>query len=365
MELYTVKKEVTRIKEKTKDLKNSKTFLTISKEHNQLLEITQKSGFWDNPETASLNMRKLSKNTKIIDDLNDLFESVLEIELAISFVEEEEYPLVDLEKDYHSLKVKMDKLEIVFLLSDELDDNNAVIEINPGAGGTESQDWAKMLMNMYIRYFEKSDFKATVLNLNNGEVAGIKNAIIEVKGENAYGLLKNEHGIHRLVRISPFDSARRRHTSFAAVKVSPLIEDEINIEIKDSDIKIDRFRSGGAGGQSVNTTDSAVRIKHLPTGIVVSCQNQRSQIQNLDKAMQILKSRLYEFELSKKDDLLQQTLDNESDISWGNQKRSYVLHPYKMVKDHQSNFESSQAEKVLNGELQEFIYSNLIHSEKR
>ena len=241
------------------------------------------------------------------------------------------------------------------LLGGEADANNAIININAGAGGTESCDWAEMLHRMILRWAESKNFKVCHLDRQEGDSAGIKSVTLTVEGSFAYGLLKSETGVHRLVRISPFDSNARRHTSFASIFVSPEVDDEIEIEINESDLKIDVYRSGGAGGQSVNTTDSAVRITHLPTQIVVTCQNERSQIQNKQQAMRVLKSRLYDLAMEKKRAEVEARQADKKNIEWGAQIRSYVLHPYKMVKDHRTEWESSNAEKCLDGDLDPFI----------
>lgn len=240
-----------------------------------------------------------------------------------------------------------------------MDPNNAIISINAGAGGTESCDWASMLHRMIQKYCDKHGFKIQVLDYQYGDSAGIKSLTMMASGNFAYGHLKSETGIHRLVRISPFDSNARRHTSFASIYVSPEVDDSIEIEVLDKDLKIDVYRSSGAGGQSVNTTDSAVRMTHIPSGIVVTCQNERSQLQNKAMALKILKSRLYDKALEEKRKKLDDIEDSKKEIGWGSQIRSYVLHPYKLVKDHRTNFESSQAEKILDGDLEDFIKSYL------
>jgi len=241
------------------------------------------------------------------------------------------------------------------LLSGDLDINNAIVTVNSGAGGTESCDWAGMLLRMITRWCEKKGFKTQVTDFQYGDSAGIKSATLLVTGNFAFGLLKSEIGVHRLVRISPFDSNARRHTSFASIYVSAEVDDTIEIEVLDKDLRIDVYRSGGAGGQSVNTADSAVRLTHFPTGIVVACQNERSQIQNRAMAMKILKSRLYEYELEKRRKEQQAIENTKKDIAWGSQIRSYVLHPYKLVKDHRTGYHSSQAETVLEGDLDDFM----------
>jgi peptide chain release factor 2 len=245
------------------------------------------------------------------------------------------------------------------LLSGETDLNNAIVTINAGAGGTESCDWASMLMRMITRWCESKKFRVTVTDFQYGDSAGIKSATLLVQGPFAYGLLKSESGVHRLVRISPFDSNARRHTSFSSVYVSAEIDDSIQIEINEKDVRVDVYRSGGAGGQSVNTADSAVRLTHMPTGIVVACQNERSQLQNRALAWKILKSRLYDFELEKRRKEQDKIEAGKKDIAWGSQIRSYVLHPYKLVKDHRNGFHSSQAETVLDGDLDDFMKAYL------
>jgi peptide chain release factor 2 len=260
---------------------------------------------------------------------------------------------------FPKLQVAIAEAEKKALLSNETDSNNAIVTINAGAGGTESCDWASMLMRMITRWCENKGFKVVVTDFQYGDSAGIKSSTLMVQGNFAYGLLKSESGVHRLVRISPFDSNARRHTSFSSIYVSPEIDDTIEIEVLDKDLRVDIYRSGGAGGQSVNTADSAVRLTHYPTGIVVACQNERSQIQNRAMAMKILKSRLYEYELEKRRKEQEKVEAGKKEIAWGSQIRSYVLHPYKLVKDHRTGFHSSQAETVLDGDLDDFMKSYL------
>jgi peptide chain release factor 2 len=260
---------------------------------------------------------------------------------------------------FNSMKESLIAVEQQSLLSDETDPNNAIISINAGAGGTESCDWAFMLHRMLSRWCEQAGFKVNVIEHQDGDSAGIKSVSFTVQGDFAFGQLKSESGIHRLVRISPFDSAARRHTSFASVWVSPEIDDTITIEIEDKDIRIDVYRSGGAGGQSVNTTDSAVRITHHPSGIVVTCQNERSQLQNKEIAFKVLRSRLYEKAMDEKRAAAAEVEAGKKEIGWGSQIRSYVLHPYKMVKDHRTGFETGNADKVLDGDLDGFMKSFL------
>ena len=265
----------------------------------------------------------------------------------------------EINSEINTLENKINSLELETKLNGKDDKKNAIVEIHSGAGGTEAQDWADMLFRMYQRYFDKKGFKYEILDTLDGDTAGIKKVIMLVKGTNAYGYLKCENGVHRLVRLSPFDSNNRRHTSFASIQVTPEIEDDINIEIKDSDLRIDVYRSSGAGGQGVNTTDSAVRITHLPTNIVVTCQNERSQLKNKEQALKVLKSKLYKIEEEKRKEEEKENNKNQSSIDFGSQIRSYVMHPYSLVKDHRTGFETSNVNKVLDGDIDEFIESYL------
>ena len=282
------------------------------------------------------------------------------IELIEMLDEENDKDLLEsLEKDNKKIKEDLNNLSIYLLLNKPYDKNNCIIEIHPGAGGTESCDWANMLYRMYTRYCERKNFKLELIDYQAGEEAGIKSVSFKVKGEYAYGYLKNEKGVHRLVRLSPFDSSNRRHTSFASIDVTPEIPKDIKIDINEKDLKIDVYRSTGAGGQGVNTTDSAVRITHLPTKIVVTCQNERSQIQNKETALQVLKSKLYVLEEQKKEQEIAKEKGIQSNIDFGSQIRSYILHPYSLVKDHRTNYETSNTKAVLDGWLDEFIESSL------
>jgi len=261
--------------------------------------------------------------------------------------------------ELNRLKKEIEELELKHLLSGELDRSNAILEIHPGAGGTESQDWAQMLMRMYLRWAEKKGFKAEIVDLLQGEEAGIKSATITVSGPYAYGYLRAEAGIHRLVRISPFDANSRRHTSFVAVMVYPEIEDDIEIDVRDEDLRIDTFRASGAGGQHVNKVSSAVRITHIPTGIVVSCQSDRSQYKNKATAMKILKARLYDLKLREQEKKMEDIIGSKKEIAWGNQIRSCVLHPYRLIKDHRTGLEKGNVDAVLDGEIDDFIHAYL------
>jgi len=286
----------------------------------------------------------------LTDDLDTLFE----------LAREGEQVAADIDRDLKSYAEFLERIETAMLLSGENDARDAIVTIHPGAGGTESQDWAEMLLRMYLRWAEREGFKTVVTDRLEGEGAGIKSVTFEVNGENAYGLLQSEIGVHRLVRISPFDSAARRHTSFASVFVYPQVDDEIKIEIKPDDLRIDTFRSSGAGGQHVNMTDSAVRITHFPTGIVVQCQNERSQHKNRDSAMKQLRARLYEHEMEKKREETRKTEDSKLDINFGSQIRNYVLAPYRLVKDLRSKYSLGDVDRVLDGDLEPLMHAFLV-----
>jgi peptide chain release factor 2 len=294
------------------------------------------------------------KQKKLLDDIDVLVEL------------QQENPEENLEKEIDDqirmIEQGLEDLELRKMFSNQLDGRNAILTIHPGAGGTESQDWATMLMRMYLRYCEDAGFKTETLDLQAGEEAGIKSVTIEVVGSYAYGYLKAEAGVHRLVRISPFDSNSRRHTSFASVFVLPEMDEKIDIDIDSNDLRIDTFRASGAGGQHVNKTSSAVRITHIPTGIVVQCQNERSQHKNKANAMKILASRLYKLKEEEQMRKRQEMEEEKKDIAWGNQIRSYVFHPYNMVKDHRTGFETSNIQAVMDGDLHKFIRAYLIHS---
>ena len=268
--------------------------------------------------------------------------------------------LSDLDKAVSDFQTLIDKAELEILFFEKDDPRNAILTIHPGAGGTESQDWAEMLLRMYLRYAERKNFTSKILDLQQGDEAGLKSATIQIIGDYAYGILSQESGVHRLVRISPFDANKRRHTSFAAVFAYPEIDEDIEIDISPDEIRVDTYRASGRGGQHVNVTDSAVRITHIETGIVVQCQNERSQHKNKASALKVLKSRLYELEKRKKNEKLEKLEDAKSDIAWGNQIRSYVLHPYQMIKDIRTNVETGNTESVLDGNLDEFIKASLI-----
>jgi len=326
-----------------------------------------KPDFWNDQKRAqkvtkeTTNLKsQLEKEKKLQEIFNDLetYKLLLEEEFSESLLND---AIENIEKN----KDFIDKVEIQFLLNGKTDSNNAILTIHPGAGGTESQDWAEMLLRMYKRWAEDSNYKTEIVDYLPGDEAGLKSVTMEVLGDFAYGYLKTEIGIHRLVRISPFNAQGKRQTSFASVFVYPIIEDDIEIEIDPKDLRIDTFRSSGRGGQSVNTTDSAVRITHLPTNITVQCQNERSQIKNKATAMTILKSRLYQHYEEEREKERQKLESTKTDIGWGNQIRSYVFHPYQMVKDHRTNYETGNTTAVMNGELDSFMNSYLKYMAER
>ncbi len=313
------------------------------------------SDFWDDQAAANKIVRELKYLKSCVEPFDQITKKLNDSkELLDLSVSEPEY-IEQIKGELESLSAEVKKLELQSLLSGEFDRNNAILSINAGAGGTESCDWVSMLLRMYARFGDEMGYKVKTIDILHGEDAGIKSVTISVEGEMAYGYLKCEKGVHRLVRISPFDSNKRRHTSFASVDVIPEIDDDIAIDIKMEDLRIDIYRSSGPGGQSVNTTDSAVRITHLPTGIVVQCQNERSQLQNRQTAMRILKAKLFEVKQQEQDARMQKEYGEKRKIEWGSQIRSYVMHPYSMVKDHRTDAETSNVQKVMDGDLMLFM----------
>ena len=284
------------------------------------------------------------------------------MEILFEFADSGDIELVEIKNELEVYKSIIDEVEIKLTLGNSEDFQNAIVSIHPGAGGTESQDWAQMLYRMYSRWVEKKEFKTDIIDHQPGEEAGIKDVTFEVKGDYAFGLLKSEAGVHRMVRISPFDANNRRHTSFASVFIYPSIEDDIEIEINQTDLRIDTYRASGAGGQHVNKTDSAVRITHLPSGIVAQCQNERSQHKNKNQAMKILKARLYQAELEKEKEKNKELEDLKMDIGWGSQIRSYVFHPYQLVKDHRTKIENGNTQAVMDGDLDRFMKGYLLNT---
>ena len=330
-------------------------------EIDNLTRKTEESNFWSDQKHANEVIEKLNnlksyrdKYYSLSNKLNSLSD---DFEL---FKMDNDSDLMDLIKiEIEELKKEIDEFEIITLLSDEFDYNNCVLEIHSGAGGTESNDWVNMLLRMYTRWCDKKNYKYEILDKEPGEEVGLKSVCISIKGAYVYGYLKSEKGIHRLVRISPFDSNKRRHTTFASVDVTPEFDNKIEIDIKDEDLRIDVYRSSGAGGQGVNTTDSAVRITHIPTKTVVTCQNERSQIKNKEKALELLKNKLYLMKVEEQRESLKELRGTKMDVNFGSQIRSYVMHPYSLVKDHRTNIESSNVNSILDGDINMFIEAYL------
>lgn len=332
----------------------------------ELEKLTESQDFWNNPERSAVVLSEINDLKKRISSFNEIKSLIETNNSYIELLQEENDDEIakELEKSIKDTQMKLDNLEISTLLSDKYDKNNAIVTIHPGAGGTEAMDWADMLYRMYTRWSEQNGFKVTELDFEPGEEAGAKSVSFLVEGSYAYGYLKSEHGVHRLVRISPFDSGGRRHTSFASIEVLPEIDDSIKVDINPDDIKMDVFRSSGAGGQHINKTSSAVRLTHIPTGIVVSCQTQRSQFQNRDFAMKMLESKLIALKEKENKATINDLKGIQMDIAWGSQIRSYVFCPYTMVKDHRTNHEVGDVQKVMDGDLNGFIYAYLKQNAK-
>ncbi|PIE33400.1 peptide chain release factor 2 [candidate division KSB3 bacterium] len=320
------------------------------------------TAFWDNPDAAQTVIQENKAVQKTLEQWQSLFGQYEELQVLVELAEEEDDTsmLTEIGSFIDILEVSLEEIEFQHMLSGVHDQSNAILSINAGAGGTEAQDWADMLLRMYLRWCERGNFKTQLVDILPAQEAGIKSATLTVSGECAFGYLKSEIGVHRLVRISPFDTGKRRHTSFASVMVLPEISDDVEIEINEEELRIDTYRSSGAGGQHVNKTDSAVRITHLPTGIVVQCQNERSQHKNKAQAMKILRARLYEIHLEEQGEEMEKLQGEKREIAWGSQIRSYVMHPYQMVKDHRTNYENSNVNAVLDGDLDEFIRKYLL-----
>jgi peptide chain release factor 2 len=360
-EYRDILKEYDRILEDIKHLYDSINVDGLKEKLAKLEKETYQEEFWKDKERVAEINQKISKLKRRIEPWERLVQEVTEtrdlMEMALS--ESDDEMLKESANKFKKFEAEFEKLETLELLAGEDDDKNAYLTIHPGAGGTESQDWANMLFRMYLRWAENNDYAIDIIDYTPGDEAGIKSATVNIQGDFAFGLLKSERGVHRLVRISPFDSNNRRHTSFASVDVIPEVPEDIDIEINESEIRIDTYRSSGAGGQHVNKTDSAVRVTHLPTGIVVQCQNERSQHKNRAYAMKVLKARLYELKRKELEEKRQEKEAEKKEISWGNQIRSYVFQPYTMVKDHRTNEETGSIEYVLDGDIDRFLYAYL------
>jgi len=317
--------------------------------------------FWNDQNGAQAIINESNGIKAVVNEYKELVDIQENLEMTLELLREE--PDAELQeelgKELAEFRAKMEDFELQMLLSEPYDKNNAILELHPGAGGTESQDWGSMLLRMYTRWAEKRGFKVMTIDYLPGDEAGIKSVTLQISGHNAYGYLKAEKGVHRLVRISPFDSSGRRHTSFVSCDVMPEFNDEIEIDVRTEDLKVDTYRATGAGGQHINTTDSAVRITHLPTGVVVQCQSERSQIKNRDAAMKMLKSKLYQLEIEKQQAQLDEIRGEQKEIGWGSQIRSYVFHPYSMVKDHRTSAETGNVGAVMDGDLDIFITAYL------
>lgn len=354
---YETHKAFEEAKQTLNDLSESLDLEGRKKRIAEIDEIISAPDFWNNPEGGQAIMQEKKRLESKVDHYNRLAGKMDDLEVMIELAKEESD--ADLEQDIvetlAEISKELDDFELETILNGEYDDNNAILSIHPGAGGTESQDWAEMLYRMYVRWAERHGYKVDVLDYLDGDEAGIKSVTMLISGENAYGYLKSEKGVHRMVRISPFDASGRRHTSFTAVEVMPEVENDTTIEIDDKDLKVDTYRSSGAGGQHVNKTESAVRITHIPTGIVVQCQNERSQIQNRATAMKMLTSRLVEEKIKQQEAEIARLQGEQQDIGWGSQIRSYVFHPYTLVKDHRTNYEKGNVNAVMDGEIDEFI----------
>ncbi len=323
--------------------------------------------FWDDNEEATRISKKVDEIKNKLNVLEVLKEDIDEIEVYLELADEEgeEGLLEQVDRKIENLKNRLDRLELKTRMNGDYDKNNAILSIHPGAGGTESQDWAEMILRMYDRWAQNQDFEVKTIDFQSGDEAGVKRVTVLIKGEYAFGYLKGESGVHRLVRISPFDSSGRRHTSFASVDVLPEVEDDLDVDINEQDINMETFRASGAGGQHVNTTDSAVRITHQPTGVVVQCQNERSQHKNKQLAMKILKTRLMELKKEAQAEKIDELRGEHKEIAWGSQIRSYVFHPYNKIKDHRTGFEEGNTEKVMDGYLNEFIDAYLKENNSR
>jgi len=361
IEFEEYKQKINALRPKLKDLEGAFDLASVRSEIAKLEEESSADGFWndiENSQKVLQRTKQLKDKVAIYDNLISSYEDLHTLcELAIE--ENDESLLPDLESEYANFEKLLDDVTLQTLLSGEYDKNNAIISFHAGAGGTEAQDWAQMLYRMYTRWAERHGFKYKILDYLDGDEAGMKSAVISIEGLNAFGYLKGEMGVHRLVRISPFDASGRRHTSFAAIEIMPEITDDVQIEIREEDLKVDTYRSGGAGGQHVNKTESAVRITHIPTGIIVACQNERSQHQNREVAMRMLRSKLVEIKEREHLDKIEDIKGVQKAIEWGSQIRSYVFMPYTLVKDHRTGYENGNINAVMDGDLDGFITAYL------
>ncbi|WP_339254944.1 peptide chain release factor 2 [Sporosarcina sp. FSL W8-0480] len=361
MELSDVRNELDKTAKKLADFRGSLDLENKEARMQELDEIMLEPGFWDNQDSAQKVISESNALKATVGSFHELNDTQENLEMTLELLREEadEELQEELGKELKEFKKKMEDFDLQMLLSDEFDSSNAILEIHSGAGGTESQDWASMLLRMYTRWAEDQGYKVETLDYQAGDEAGVKSVTLSIKGHNAYGYLKAEKGVHRLVRISPFDSSGRRHTSFSSIEVMPEFDGDIDIEIRTEDLKIDTYRSSGAGGQHVNTTDSAVRITHIPTGAIVTCQTERSQIKNRERAMNLLKAKLYQLKVEEEEARLAEIRGEQKEIGWGSQIRSYVFHPYSMVKDHRTNEETGNVGAVMDGEIDLFINAYL------
>ncbi|MEK4228451.1 peptide chain release factor 2 [Solibacillus sp. FSL H8-0538] len=361
MELADVRNTLENTATKLADFRGSLDLENKEARIQELDEMMLEPNFWNDQQGAQVVINEANGIKAIVNEYNDLLSTQENLEMTLELLREEpdEELQEELGNELVEFKAKVADFELQMLLSEPYDRNNAILELHPGAGGTESQDWGSMLLRMYTRWAEKRGFKVTTMDYLPGDEAGIKSVTLSITGHNVYGYLKAEKGVHRLVRISPFDSSGRRHTSFVSCEVMPEFNDEIEIEIRTEDLKIDTYRATGAGGQHINTTDSAVRITHTPTGTVVQCQAERSQIKNREKCMKLLQAKLYQLEIEKQQAQLDEIRGDQKEIGWGSQIRSYVFHPYSMVKDHRTNEETGNVNAVMDGDLDAFINAYL------
>ncbi|ATH95517.1 peptide chain release factor 2 [Bacillus glycinifermentans] len=357
MELTEIRQELENMASRLADFRGSLDLETKEAKIAELEEQMADPDFWGDQQKAQSIINEANALKDYVNTYKELSESHEELQMTHDLLKEDPDSDLqnELENELKSLTKKFNEFELQLLLSEPYDKNNAILELHPGAGGTESQDWGSMLLRMYTRWAERRGFKVETLDYLPGDEAGIKSVTLLIKGHNAYGYLKAEKGVHRLVRISPFDSSGRRHTSFVSCDVMPEFNEEIDIEIRTEDIKVDTYRASGAGGQHVNTTDSAVRITHLPTGVIVTCQTERSQIKNRERAMKMLKSKLYQRRIEEQQAQLDEIRGEQKEIGWGSQIRSYVFHPYSLVKDHRTNTEMGNVQAVMDGDIDSFI----------